>query len=57
MLVSVALFIASSYVLFIAKIVEKSVEHYCEKYYTEKSYIVFEAVDTRTHEIFFFVSL
>ena len=37
-LVTVALFIASSYVLFIAKVVEKSVEHFCETYYTERSY-------------------
>ena len=37
-LVTVALFIASSYVLFKAKVVEKSVEHFCETYYTERNY-------------------
>ena len=37
-LVTVVLFIATCCVLFIAKVVENSVERYCETYYTEKSY-------------------
>ena len=48
-LVTVALFIATCYVLFIAKVVEKSVEHFCETYYTERSYYVYETEYNHWH--------
>ena len=38
---TVALFMVSSYLLFFAKVVKKSVDHYCETYYKKISYYVF----------------